>query len=73
MSLPDIDPFKNQRELFSVKGRESFDAERGPGEAVFFQALTPEAKAIFSPIEDLNCRFRFPAEYEYISACRILS
>jgi hypothetical protein len=73
VSLPDIDPFKNQRELFSLKDCESIDAKGRPREAVFFQALTPEAKAIFSPIEYFYCRFRFPAENEYISACRILS
>jgi hypothetical protein len=73
VSLPDIDPFKNQRELFSLKDCESIDAKGRPREAVFFQALTPEAKAIFSPIEDLNCCFRFAAEYKDVSACRILS
>jgi hypothetical protein len=59
--------------LLSVKGSESVNTEGGPRKAVFFQALAPETKAIFAPIEDFYGCFRFAAEYEYISAGWIFS
>jgi len=73
MLSPDIDTFKDQRQLFSVKVRESIDPERWPWKLIFFEPLAPEAKAIFAPVENFYGCFCLSAEDEYVAAGWILA